>query len=104
MNILSRYLRTIRSYSDVSLCFIESVFRNLIVVARKQGHKVTCTLVHTHVYWQITKGELREKQSKRTKDKQAIALKKKRWDCIMQLIFDIFQIFFQKKIRCFPPI
>ena len=25
------------------LCFIESVFRNLIVVARKQGRIVTCT-------------------------------------------------------------
>ena len=48
--ILSQYLLTVRSYSDVSLCFIESVFRNLILVACKQGRIVTCTLVHTHVY------------------------------------------------------
>ena len=48
--ILSQYLLIVRSYSDVSICFIESVFRNLIVVARKQGRIVTCTLVHTHVY------------------------------------------------------
>lgn len=48
--ILSQYLLTVRSYSDVSLCFIESVFRNLIVVACKKGRIVTCTLVHTHAY------------------------------------------------------
>lgn len=41
--ILSQYLVTVRSFDDVSLCFIESVFRNLIVVARKQGRIVTCT-------------------------------------------------------------